>query len=404
MNVWYISKYASTLKYGANSRQFSFCKSFKQKGINPTLIIGNSSHLNDKLPRFEGEFFHEIENGVNIIWINLPKYKNATSVKRFWTWVLFEYKIIRIHKKFSDKKPDVVIASSLSLLSIISALFIKNKYAAKFVLEVRDIWPQTLKDLMGISVYNPIYILLRQIEKRGYKCADNIVGTMPGLHKHVTKTVNADKVVNIPQGVDLEFYSDNQEELDIEFINKYFPKDKFIITYAGTLGISYALDKVVEAAIKLEKINPDIHFLLLGDGIEKEKLLLKAEGLSNITFVPRINKSKVLSFLSKSDILLHSFQMKKVFEYGISPNKFIDYMYSARPIIVMFSGYPSLINDAKCGEFIPSEDVEALINTIEKYYNLSKEELNLIGNNGKEYLINNLTFDKLSDKYIKLFK
>lgn len=402
MNIWYISKYASSLKYGANSRQFSFCNSFNKKGINSTLIVGNSSHLNNQLPQFEEDFLHEVENGVNIIWINLPKYNKATSIKRLWTWVLFEYKIIKNHKQFPVGKPDSVIASSLSLLSVISAFFLKWKYNSKFIFEVRDIWPQTFKDLSGVSKYNPLYIFLYLIEQLGYKKSDNIVGTMPGLHKHVRK--HSKKVVNIPQGVDLDFYTQNQENLDSEFIGKYFPENKFTITYAGTLGISYALDKVIEAASRIEKSHPDIHFLFLGDGIEKEKLILKSSKLKNVSFIPKIKKNLVLSFLSKSDILLHSFQMKKVFDYGISPNKFIDYMYSARPIVVMFSGYPSLINEANCGEFIPSEDIDTLIKTIEKYRNFEKEELNEIGKRGKEYLVNNMTFDILSDKYIKLFK
>ena len=402
-NIWYISKYANCLKYGANSRQFSFSKEFVKKGNCVSLIIGNSSHLFPILPKFSGDFFLEKIDDVDIVWINLPKYSKATSIKRFWTWVLFEYKIIKNHKKFPNFKPDTVIASSLSILSIFSGLFLKKTCKCKFILEVRDIWPQSFVDLRASSKKGLIYYILRLIEKIGYKYSDEIVGTMPGLYLHVKESgFNPNKVTCVPQGFDEDFYSKNQEVINEDYISKYLPKNKFTITYAGTLGVSYALNKVVEAATILEKVEPSIHFVFLGDGIEENKLKQQAKGLSNVTFAPRVRKEQVLSFLSKSSLLLHSFQTKKVFEYGISPNKFIDYMYSGRPSIVMFSGYKSLINDAGCGEFVEAENTKALSDKIIEYSKKNKKELIIIGENGKRYLEQNLTYDILAKKYLNI--
>lgn len=402
-NIWYISKYANCLKYGANSRQFSFSKEFVKKGNCSSLIIGNSSHLFPSLPKFSGDFFIEKIDGVDIVWINLPNYSKATSIKRFWTWVLFEYKIIKNHKKFPNFKPDTVISSSLSILSIISGLFLKKKFKSKFIFEVRDIWPQSFVDLRASSKKGLIYYILRVIEKIGYKYSNEIVGTMPGLYLHVKESgFNPNKVTCIPQGFDEDFYSKNQEVINDDYISKYLPKNKFTITYAGTLGVSYALNKVIEAAAILENIEPSIHFVFLGDGIEENNLKMQAKGLSNVTFAPRIRKEQVLSFLSKSSLLLHSFQMKKVFKYGISPNKFIDYMHSAKPIIVSYSGYKSLINEAGCGEFVEPENIEALSNKIIEYSRMSKKELNLIGRKGKRYLEENLTYEVLAKKYLNI--
>ena len=83
----------------------------------------------------------------------------------------------------------------------------------------------------------------------GYKKADYVVGTMPGLHKHVQLSIGrSNHVVNIPQAIDIDFYNNHQEKVDQDFINTYIPQNKFIITYAGTLGVSYSLDKIIEAA------------------------------------------------------------------------------------------------------------------------------------------------------------
>ncbi len=407
MKIAYISKYANILKYGEDTRQFYFCKQFAKKGHNVTLIMSNSSHLSPELPHFTGDFKVEYVDGVKVVIINLPQYKKATSIKRFLTWLLFEWRIIMSSKEIFDEKQDVVIASSLSIMSIISGYFLKVKQKSKLIFEVRDIWPLTLVCLKKMSHYNPVILFLGLVEKFAYCKSDVVVGTMPGLSEHIKNRVKKNvNTVYIPQGVDLEFYTAKQEQLEDGFVDKYFKKDKFTVTYAGTLGVSYALDKVVLAAkILQEKGINDVQILLLGSGLVKEEIeeMIEKYKLDNVILVPRIPKTKVFDFLSKSSILLHSFKMEEVFNYGISPNKFIDYMYSARPIVVMFSGMPSIINQADCGEFIPSENSEILAETILKYKNKSKSELDEIGMRGKNYLLNNLTYEHLADKYEQSF-
>lgn len=401
MNIVYISKYANVLKYGGDSRQYSFSKEFTLLGHNVTLVIGNSSHLCDNLPQFKGDLLVENINNVQVIWVNLPKYKNATSVKRFITWIIFELKIIKNIKKICINKPDAVISSSLSLLSIISGLYIKHKYNCKFVLEIRDIWPQTLIDLKNVSKYNPIVQILSIIEKIGYKYSDLIVGTMPGINEHVTRILRKEhKCICIPQGINIDFYKNKQKEFNSELIECFSDKNVFTVTYAGTLGISYALDSIIKCAEIIYDKNPNIHFVFLGNGIMKNELVEKSKKLKNVTFIDSIPKNQVCSFLKNSSILIHSFKMKKVFEFGISPNKFIDYMYSGRPIIVMFSGKQSLINEANCGSYIPSEDYLALTESLLYYSSLDKCELDTIGQRGKDFVINKQNFKVLSSRYI----
>lgn len=206
----------------------------------------------------------------------------------------------------------------------------------------------------------------------------------------------------IPQGISLDFYQNRQELLEPEFLNRYLPQNKFTITYAGTLGCSYALDKVVDAAKILFEKNPNVQFIFLGDGVLKPELMKQAEGYNNVIFVPKIPKTKVSDFLAHSSVLLCSIEMQKENNYGISPNKYIDYMYSARPVIVMFSGYRSIINDAKCGYFVPSADSVALAEKIEEMYHMEKSELDNMGLRGKQYLLDHCRYEILAEQYIEL--
>ncbi|MCP4325908.1 MAG: glycosyltransferase family 4 protein [Psychromonas sp.] len=402
--VWYISKYANIQQFGAETRQASFCKEFSENGYDVRLVLSNSSHLFPKLPEIKGRYLCQKNDGYDVTWVNTLKYKNATSILRLISWLWFEFFVILLPFIKGYKKPDVVIASSLSIMSVISGSFFKLFFKSKFIFEVRDIWPQSLVDLKGLSKKHPLIMLLGWLEKIGYKYADEIVGTMPGLKKHVESVIGScNKVHFIPQGVSLDFYQDKQEEVSRKYIADYFPENKFIVTYAGTLGVANALSYIVEAAKVLSEENTNIHFVFIGDGREEDNLKLQADGVSNLTFAPRVKKEQVQSILSASNLLVASVNNEKVYQSGISLNKFIDYMFAKKPIVCMFSGYPSMINEANCGEFTPSEDPVLFANCLLRYEAMSKDELSKLGQNGYDFLVQKRNFDVLSQQYMGLF-
>ncbi len=404
-SIWMISKYANIAKYGADTRQSYLCQEFAKNGYKTSLIISDSSHLYSTLPRFWATYKQEQYHDVNVVWINTIKYSNATSFMRMLSWTQFELFVIFYTLLNFKKSPATVVASSLSLLSVLSGVFIKNIFKSKFIFEVRDIWPQTLIDLKNMNPNSLIIRILKKVEKIGYSQANAIVGTMPGLKLHVEKILSecSDKVYFIPQGYSDAFYA-NQKEISLNYQKEFLLDNKFKVMYTGTLGQAYALDSIIEAAAKMQNTFADVQLIFVGDGIEKDKLLKKSKNLTNVTFAPRVKKSEVLSVLSKADLLLHSFKMKPVFEYGISPNKFIDYMYAEKPIICMFSGYQSILNESGCGVFIDSEDSEALIDEISRFKNMSQAEREVIGKKGSAYLQNHQKFCQLADQYIELFK
>lgn len=401
--IWYISKYANISKYGADTRQSYFCKEFFKKGNNATLIVSNSSHLYDTLPRFKGFFKEENYAGFKVVWVNTLKYKNPTSLRRLLSWLHFEIMTIIYGIKNYNNRPDVVISSSLSILSVISGVIIKKLYNCRFVFEVRDIWPQSLIELKGLKPNHPIVRLLSWVEKLGYKRSDVIIGTMGRLKSHVQKQIQEDKkVICIPHGVSLDFYSNEQTEISEDYIKRYFSVDKPNLVYAGSFNKAYKLSRFISLA-KNAKGKLDANFVLIGDGPDSDGLKEASRGLDNLVVAPKVNRSSLNSVLEHADVLLHSFDDKPVFMYGVSPNKFVDYMYAGIPTVCLGQVFCPMLVDSGAGVIIDPHDENAFYERVNQYLSLSNEEKEKLRSRSRKYIVNELSYSKLAEKYCAVF-
>ncbi|GAA0247404.1 glycosyltransferase family 4 protein [Marinomonas primoryensis] len=401
--IWYISKYANLRKYGADTRQIYFCKEFYKKGCNVTLFISNSSHLYNGLPMFSGYFKEEIHEGVNVVWLNTIKYKEPSSLLRVLSWFHFELLVLVYGVFKKKKKPDVVICSSLSILSIISGLFFKVIYHNKVIFEIRDIWPQSLIELRGMKKNHPLVIFLSFIEKIGYKYSDVIVGTMPKLHIHVQEKIKKNKkVIYIPHGVSLNFYEEQQEKIQSEYIDKYFSKNMSNLVYAGSFNKAYDLMQFIQLARESEGKN-NLNFIFIGDGVLKKELITLSKSLSNVTIAPKVSREKLYSVLENADILLHSFSKKNVFRFGVSPNKFIDYMYAGKPIICIGDVYCPMLLESGSGIVIHPDHLNVFYDKVNFYLSMSENMKKALASQAKKYISEELCYKKLACRYFKLF-
>ncbi|MCC6286875.1 MAG: glycosyltransferase family 4 protein, partial [Chitinophagaceae bacterium] len=180
-------------------------------------------------------------------------------------------------------------------------------------------------------------------------------------------------------------------------------KNNFIVGYAGTIGLANCVDQIIEAA-KILKDQP-IVFAILGAGPLKDSLIEKTKeyGLPNVYFFDKVSKSKVAAFLSNADLLINPWKGgNSIYNYGVSPNKWIDYMHSARPILVSLDGYYCIINEAECGRFIPADRPDLMAEEILKFSKMDKATLQKMGENGKKFLVENLNYGILTDNYLRI--
>lgn len=398
--IWYISKYATPLKYGFGSRHFYLASEFNKLNYNAVIISSTSNHL-AQIPEFKNIYTKEVIDCVETWWLKTIRYKGANSFRRMLSWIDFELKLLLMPVK-KLAKPDVVICSSLSLFTILNGYIFKKRFRCKLIFEVRDIWPLTIIEEGGFKSWNPFVMFLAWVEKFGYRNADVIVGTMPNLSEHVKVTCGEGLNCHcVPFGYDPALY-DEQELLPEGCEETYIPKNKFIVGYAGSIGVTNALEPLLQCASDM-KDNTQIHFLILGDGDLLEEYKSRVAGWTNITFVPKVKKTQVQMFLRHCNVLYFSVHDSKVWRYGLSLNKLIDYMLAAKPIIASYSGYPSMVNEAKCGAFVPAKDVAALACAIREYANMSKDQLAEIGQRGREWLLKNRPYEKIALEYCKLF-
>ena len=393
--IWCISKYASPPKYGVGARLFYIAREFSQMDFDVLLISSDSNHL-AKYPESKEIYNFEKYGNLEHVWIKTHKYSRSASIQRLISWIDFELKLFKLHK-LKSIKPDVVIISSLSILSIIYGIFLKKKYKGKLVFEIRDIYPLTLTEELGASKWNPFVLFLSLIEKSGYKNSDLIVGTMPNLKQHVKEVIGREKdVFHSPLGIHELWYREHKSS---PVVDSLFPSENhFVVGYAGSIGTTNAMTSFIEAIQKMAS-EKDIYFVLVGNGDSKEEFVKKLSGLSNVKIGPKINQNEIPYFLSKCDLLYLSTHDSKTWEYGQSLNKLIDYMMSGKPVVASYSGYQSMLNEANSGLFIPTNNVESIASAIKYFKDMDPKERASYGDRGKTWVEENHNYKNIALNY-----
>ncbi|WP_417334495.1 glycosyltransferase family 4 protein [Halarcobacter sp.] len=395
MNIWIFNHHALTPDMSGGTRHYDFAKELIKRGHSVT-IVASSFHYSKykEMKDYKNkEYLCEKIDGVDFIWIKTPPYF-GNGISRVKNMISYTYKVLKYIPKLNLSKPDVIVGSSVHLFTVWAAYKLSNKYKTPFIMEVRDLWPQTLID-MGISKWHPFIILLGWVEKYLYKKADKIISNLPYAYDYIGKFVKKEKFIWISNGVDLSNI-------------KYIPKEKnkkFVISYTGAIGVANNLQILLKAALKL-KDNKSIFFRIVGEGAEKERLkaFVKENNLSNVSIENSVPKNEVTNILQNSDVLYFNLKDSPVFNYGISSNKLFDYMASGRVVIFSTKARNNPIKDANAGYSIAPDDVDILEKTILEAYNLPQDERSIIGKNIRRYVEDNYSIEVLVDKFEKLLE
>ena len=404
MNIVCISKYAAPPKYSKiSARLFHLATEFAKLGNRVTLVTSDSNHL-ASYPSTNNRYNFEKIDDVTICWVRTKKYKKTASISRIISWIDFELKLFILRTKrlgFEKNRPDIIIVSSLSIFTILYGFYLKKRYKSFLVFEIRDIWPLTMVEEGGFSRWNPLTLLVGWVEKFGYKKSDIIVGTMPRLDKHVNSILGYNKPFFCsPLGFAPEFYKNNINSNNKNL--KYcLPNNKIIVGYAGSMGITNNLDIFIDCIFRM-KDHEDLYFALVGSGDLREEYEKKLKDCYNVTFLPRLPHDEVMQFLKECDILYLSTMDSKVWKYGQSMNKVVEYMLASKPIVASYSGYPSMINEAGCGYFI--SNVEDLEEIFVKMASLDPNKLIEMGKKGREWIYKYRQYTVLAKEYIDTIK
>lgn len=401
MNIWILSKYTAPPNFGnINSRIFLLSREFKKLGSCVNVFFSSSNHM-AQLPNYQNTYNIGSWEGINYTCIKTYRYKKTASLRRIISWFDFELKLFRM-PLFDIPRPQVVVISSLSIFTILYGYYLKKKFKSFLVFEIRDIWPLTLTEEGKFHKLHPLVILIGMIEKFGYAKSDLIVGTMPLLDQHVKIILGYEKSFFCsPLGFNAEDYQFPKFPSANPFV-KYKSKDKFIIGYAGSMGLSNSLECFVNTIKLMHREN--VLFILVGNGDYKEMFENELKEYTNVIFLPKIEQAQVKNFLEICDVVYLSTKKSKVWDYGQSMNKVVEYMLAAKPIVATYFGYPSMINESNCGYFLNSDNPDDLKNVFLELSKLPNEELKNIGYNGRKWMYENRTYKKLGLNYYNKFK
>lgn len=393
MNIWIFNHHALTPDMNGGTRHYDFAKELVKRGHNVT-IIASSFHYSMYIETKKYNncnYLQETLEGVDFIWFKTSSYF-GNGIDRVKNMISYTYKVLTVIPKLNLKKPDIIIGSSVHLFAVFGAYQLSKKYHTPFIMEVRDLWPQTLID-MGISKWHPFILILGLLERYLYKRADKIISNLPFAHQYIEQFVPKDKIEWISNGVDLSKISYTKKERS----------NTFVISYTGAIGIANNLALLIEAAERL-KNKPDIFFRIIGDGAEKESLLqmIRSKNLTNIVIENPVPKNQISMILSTSDVLYLSLKDSPLYRFGISLNKLFDYMASGR--VVLFSGKSknNPLEEAQSGYSIEPDNIDQLEQTILKIYHLSQHERDTIGEKIRHYTEKHYSIKVLADKLEKL--
>lgn len=403
MNIWIVNQYASSPDTGMGGRHYLLAKELVSMGHSVHVICAGYHHLL-RAPIEQQEIYSfNVVDGVNFVRIKMPKYDNAHAKKRIFNWFLFSHRVSKVDK-YINNKPDVILISSPSLVAYRGAKKLARKTKAKLCFEVRDIWPLTLVELGGFSERHPFIRYLQKIEDQAYEESSGVISNLPNAVEHmVSRGMNKDKFVWIPNGFSPDEIA-AQVSLEDSAIEK-IPTNKFIIGYLGTLGAANALEYLIEAA-KLLKDESDIHFLIVGQGRQKEALLnlVNKLELNNVSILDPIPKTQVQSMLSYLDVCYIGLTKDPIFRFGVSPNKLFDYFISAKPVLYAIDSGNKPVDDSNSGISVNAENPDKIAEAILKFKSMPLEKLKEMGQNGKKYALDNYSYKDLAQNLISFLE
>lgn len=407
-NVWYLHHYAGAPSIGMSYRPYYLAKHLNQQGVNTSVIAANFHHLLTKKTLQKAKVRYETIDTINYAWLKTWRY-HGQGIRRLGNMFSYAIRLFTQQKQLVAHlgKPDVIIVSSTHPFHYLTARKIAKKYHAKLIFEVRDLWPLSIIELLGVNTKHPLIRLMSHIEKKAYQEADYVVSLLSNALTYMAPLgLDAARYCYIPNGVDILTNESvtilpNTLQQKIDFFKK---QHKFIVVYTGAHGIPNALEQFIDAFNILEQQQEDnICAILVGDGAEKENLQDKAKHLNNVFFHDSILKTAIPHLLSQVDACFLGWRNSKLYTYGVSPNKVFDYMLSGKPIIQAINSPNDPVAQAKCGAIVPAEQPNELAKTLISLSMMDASTLTTLGKCGKDYVTKQHSYEFLARKYAKLF-
>ena len=366
MHILLIHQAFASLDEPGGTRHHELARHLVRRGHTVTIIASPISYLTgaargEKIPWLSRQVDAEPELGGRLSILRSYTYPalHRSFVHRIFSFLSFM--VSSFIAGLGVKNVDLVWGTSPPIFQGVTAWALARLKRARFVFEVRDLWP-AFAIAVGVLQNRLLIGASEWLEKFLYRHADLLVVNSPGFSAHVSGR-GARQVALIPNGADASMFHPAARGED--FRRAHGLEGKFVALYAGAHGLSNDLGVVLQAAALL-KDRPDIRFVLLGDGKDKPKLQAQAAALTldNLVFVPPLPKEGMGEALAAADAciaILKSVEMYKT----VYPNKVFDYMAAGRPVVLAIDGViRELLEEAQGGLFVTPGDPQAMAEAV----------------------------------------
>ena len=304
-------------------------------------------------------------------------------------------------------RPDCVIATSPQLLVALSGWWIAFAKRVPFVFEVRDLWPESLAAVGMGTDRSTLHRGLSGLAGFLYRHADHIVVVSPAFKEYLieSRSVPATKISIVENGVETRLFSPCSEEANRALRRQLGVEDNFLVCYAGTLGMAHGLETLLDAAAQLRHVKPDVQFLLVGEGAEKERIksLAQSRGLDNVSFLDQQPREKIPGLISCADVCVVLLKKTDVFKKVI-PTKLLEFMSCARPVILGVDGQArKIVEDAGAGIVIEPENSAGLARAVRQLA-ADRELGHSLGQRGREHIIRYFSRRQTAENYIRVLE
>jgi glycosyltransferase involved in cell wall biosynthesis len=347
------------------SRTYEHCKEWVQQGIEVTVITCFPNFPQGKLyPGYRNKWKQpEWMDGIKVIRVWTYITPNEGFLKRTLDYISFSLTSF-IAGLFL--KTDLIIATSPQFFTALSGRTLSFGKRTPWIMEVRDLWPESIKTVGAIKDN----FIIRYFEKEEiwcYKSASKIVTVTDAFKQNlIDKGVNAEKIEVVKNGVNLDLFRPRLKNRQL--ISKLGLNNKMILGYVGTHGMAHKLDFILDCANALKESHPHYHFLLVGNGAEKNRLIEKQqrEKITNVTFLDSVPKSEVVGILSIIDIAIINLRKSELFKTVI-PSKIFETAAMQIPILIGVDGEArSIVEQFDAGLYYEPENQNDFISKLEK--------------------------------------
>ena len=379
-----------------------FARSLVERGYDIEVVTGFPNYPGGKL--YEGYHLRPIRretmHGITITRLLLYPSHDKRAFARIANYLSFFVSAF-LYLTFVARRADIIYVYHPPLTVGLAATFAKLFRATPTVLDIQDIWPDTLSATGMVDSSWPLRIIGR-VCRWVYARATHIVVLSSGF-----KRLLIDR--NVPPEKISVIYNWADETAIVAASNIRPPlmpdNGRFRLLFAGNLGLAQNLDIVLDAAKIVLATDERIDFCFLGEGLEASRILQRAinEHLSCVHFYPKVSMSEVGSYLAAADCLLVNLRPDPLFEITI-PSKTQAYMCAGRPIIIAVSGdAAAMVNEAKAGLAVKPGDAQALADAVLKMAALTREERNSMAKAGQDYYYSHLSLCCGADAFDALF-